>query len=117
MIRAALAAKRGPAEIFLVTDAMAVAGSAIESFTLNGRQILRHDGRLTLADGTLAGADLTLLDAIRFMVNDVGAPLDETLARVTTIPAQFLRTPPPTTADTMIWINDDLTELRWLADL
>ena len=79
MIRATLAANRGAAEVFLVTDAMATGGSDITSFTLNDREILRRDGRLTLADGTLAGADLTLLQAVRYMHNTVGEPLERCL--------------------------------------
>ena len=63
----ALRAKNGPARIFLVTDAMATIGTDMTQFTLNGRTILRHDGRLTLADGTLAGADLDMISAVRFM--------------------------------------------------
>lgn len=86
-MRAAFAAKRGPGEIFLVTDAMAPAGTGIVSFELNGRTITREDGRLTLADGTLAGADLTLTRAVRVLVEEVGLPLDEALRRATSGPA------------------------------
>ncbi|MCF7746808.1 N-acetylglucosamine-6-phosphate deacetylase [Sulfitobacter sp. M39] len=118
MIRAALAANRGAAEVFLVTDAMATGGSDITSFTLNDREILRSDGRLTLADGTLAGADLTLLQAVRYMHNTVDEPLERALARATVIPAQLLaHTPEADRVDAMIWINDDLSELHWLTDL
>nr|MBA3326226.1 N-acetylglucosamine-6-phosphate deacetylase [Paracoccaceae bacterium] len=56
-MRAALAAKRGPGRIFAVTDAMAFTGTTLPEITLGGRRIRRRDGRLTLADGTLAGAD------------------------------------------------------------
>ena len=63
----AVRAKRGPGNIFLVTDAMATIGTDMTSFTLNGRTIYRKDGRLTLADGTLAGADLDMISAVRFM--------------------------------------------------
>ena len=73
-MRLALAAKRGADGIFLVTDAMAVAGTDLDGFTLNGRRILRRDGRLTLADGTLAGADLDFAGAIRVLVRDGGDP-------------------------------------------
>ncbi|MET4689313.1 N-acetylglucosamine-6-phosphate deacetylase [Sinorhizobium fredii] len=52
----ALRGKQGPGQIFLVTDAMSPIGTDMVSFFLNGREILRKDGRLTLADGTLAGA-------------------------------------------------------------
>ena len=69
-MRVALAAKRGADGIFLVTDAMAVAGTDLDGFTLNGRRILRRDGRLTLEDGTLAGADIDFAGAIRVLVRD-----------------------------------------------
>lgn len=88
-MRAAFAAKRGPGEIFLVTDAMAPAGTELESFELNGRTITREDGRLTLADGTLAGADLTLTRAIGVLVEEVGLPLDDALHRATSGPARL----------------------------
>ena len=60
----------GRRRIFLVTDAMATIGTDMTSFTLNGRIIHRKDGRLTLADGTLAGADLDMISAVRFMHRD-----------------------------------------------
>ncbi|MCB2110563.1 N-acetylglucosamine-6-phosphate deacetylase [Albidovulum sp.] len=86
----ALAAKVGPGEIFLVSDAMAPAGSAISAFRLNGREILCRDGRLTLADGTLAGADLDLARALRVMTREVGIALDRALAMATRIPARVI---------------------------
>ncbi|HET9069403.1 MAG TPA: N-acetylglucosamine-6-phosphate deacetylase [Amaricoccus sp.] len=85
-MRAALAAKRGTDGIFLVTDAMAVAGTDLDAFTLNGRQILRRDGRLTLADGTLAGADLDFATAIRVLVG-AGVTLAGALRMATAVPA------------------------------
>ena len=90
-IRAALAAKQGPGEIFLVTDAMATAGSEIAAFTLNGRTIQRAEGRLTLADDTLAGADLSMARAVQVMIEDVGDAPAKALARATSIPAGVLR--------------------------
>ncbi len=91
-IRAALAAKRGPGQIFLVSDAMATVGSAIQSFTLNGRQILRDRGGLTLANGTLAGADLTMPQALKVMVDQVGLDLEQAIRMATSIPAGLLTT-------------------------
>jgi N-acetylglucosamine-6-phosphate deacetylase len=87
-MRAALAAKTGPGEVFLVTDAMAPAGTDMTAFTLNGRKILRQDGRLTLEDGTLAGADLDFPRAIRVLIDQVGVPLPQALAMATRIPAR-----------------------------
>jgi N-acetylglucosamine-6-phosphate deacetylase len=86
----ALRAKRGPGRIFLVTDAMSVAGTDIASFELTGRTVYRRDGALRLADGTLAGADLTMIDAVRFIHRIVGLPLEEALRMAATYPAEAL---------------------------
>ena len=90
-MRAALATKRGTDSVFLVTDAMAPAGTDITEFTLNGRRILRRDGRLTLENGTLAGADVDFPGVIRVMVRDVGLTLPEALRMATYAPAAALR--------------------------
>jgi N-acetylglucosamine-6-phosphate deacetylase len=63
-VRIALGAKVGPGRIFLVSDSMSQAGTSLETLTLDGRTIYRRDGALRLADGTLAGADLTLDRAV-----------------------------------------------------
>lgn len=89
-IRAALAAKRGPGEIFLVTDAMAPAGTDLKSFELNGRTIRRENGKLTLADGTLAGADLDFPRALRVLRDEIGLPLDRSLRMATLAPARVI---------------------------
>lgn len=85
----ALAAKTGPGRIFLVSDAMATAGSDIDFFTLNDRRINRHDGRLTLEDGTLAGADLDLAKAVKntYLLNH---DISSALAMATLIPAKVV---------------------------
>lgn len=92
-MRAAWAAKTGPGRIFLVSDAMAVAGTECTSFELGGRRIQREAGVLTLADGTLAGADLDLTTAIRVMVTDVGVPIDVALQAATSVPADLIGAP------------------------
>jgi len=86
----ALRAKTGPANIFLVTDAMALTGSDLQSFTLNGRVIHRANGALRLEDGTLAGADLTMIDAIKYMRDVVGISLEEALRMATLYPARAI---------------------------
>jgi N-acetylglucosamine-6-phosphate deacetylase len=87
----AIRAKRGPARLFLVTDAMPTAGHADDRFTLNGRSVTRHEGRLTLEDGTLAGSDLTMDRALRFAIAHLDVTLDEALRMASLYPAQFLR--------------------------
>lgn len=86
-IALALAAKRA-GRVFLVSDAMAVAGTQATGFALGGRWITRFGGRLTLADGTLAGADLTLARAVGVMAGPVGVPLAQALAMATRLPAE-----------------------------
>ena len=89
-MRTAFAAKTGPGRIFLVSDAMAVAGTDQTEFHLEGRRIRREAGRLTLEDGTLAGADLNLTQAIKVLVTKVGIDLTQALAAATTIPASLI---------------------------
>ncbi len=89
-IRAAWNAKNASDTIYLVTDAMAPAGTDQQSFILNGRTIYRREGRLTLADDTLAGADLDLGRAIRFMHREVGINLQSVLRSATTVPRSVL---------------------------
>jgi N-acetylglucosamine-6-phosphate deacetylase len=85
-----ITARAKPDRLFAVTDAMAVAGTDLARFTLNGRPIHRDRGRLTLPDGTLAGADITLPAALRWMVHEARLPLTEALAMMTRIPATLL---------------------------
>lgn len=86
----ALRAKRGPGQIFLVTDAMSPTGTDWTEFELTGQTVYRSNGALRLADGTLAGADLTMIDAIKFVHRTIGVPLDEALRMAALYPAQAL---------------------------
>lgn len=110
-MRVALAAK--PDGLFLVTDAMAVAGTDMTGFTLNGRRILRRDGRLTLEDGTLAGADIDLPGALR-VLTAAGVPLAAALRMATAVPADVLgrkdlgRLAPGLPAD-FVYLDDTLS--------
>lgn len=120
-IRAALAANAEPSAVFLVTDAMACAGTDISHFKLGGRKILRDKGRLTLEDGTLAGADLEMTQALRVMINDVGDLPEQAFARATSLPASILRDPQgagrwPKHLDDLIYLTPDF-RVKAVADL
>lgn len=86
----ALRGKRGPGKIFIVTDAMSLTGTDLPSFELNGRTVFRKDGALRLSDGTLAGADLTMIGAIAYLVRNVSVTLDEALRMASLYPAEAL---------------------------
>ena len=89
-MRIALRAKAGPGQIFLVSDAMSTIGTDLPGLTLNGRQIYRREGRLTLADGTLAGADIALIDGMRYCHQNLDQPLDEALRMAGLYPARAM---------------------------
>lgn len=63
-LRVALAAK-GAERLVLVTDAMPTVGSDSKDFMLGGRRIVAEDSRCTAPDGTLAGSDLDMAQAVR----------------------------------------------------
>lgn len=87
VMRIALAGKRGDDLMLLVTDAMAVAGTDLDEFDLRGRRVLRRDGRLTLEDGTFAGADCDMARCLRVLTADVGASLEAALKMATSVPS------------------------------
>ncbi|MGH6760829.1 MAG: N-acetylglucosamine-6-phosphate deacetylase [Phyllobacterium sp.] len=89
-LRMAMASKRGRGKLYLVTDAMASIGMEGDSFLLNGRTVRRSCGRLTLEDGTLAGADIDMSAAVRYMVANVDVELEEALRMASLYPAQVI---------------------------
>ncbi len=80
----------GRDRLMLVTDAMPTAGGISTVFQLQGRRITLSDGRLTDEAGTLAGAHLTMDEAVRNAVAFMGASLADALAMASTTPARFL---------------------------
>jgi N-acetylglucosamine-6-phosphate deacetylase len=88
-LKLALASKpRG--KLMLVTDAMTPLGTDAASFTLYGATIHRRDGRLVTDDGTLAGADLDMAQAVRNCVGLLELPREEALRMASLYPAEFL---------------------------
>ncbi|WP_119387860.1 N-acetylglucosamine-6-phosphate deacetylase [Taklimakanibacter lacteus] len=89
-LKVALAAKpRG--RLFLVTDAMPPAAGGPPSFELQGRKITARNGRLELDNATLAGSILTMDEAVRYCVDQLGVDLAEALRMAALYPAAFLR--------------------------
>jgi N-acetylglucosamine-6-phosphate deacetylase len=59
-------------------------------FTLQGRRMRREGSRLIDDFDTLAGGVVTLLDAVRYVVDSLGLPLAEALRMATSTPARLL---------------------------
>ena len=87
--RAAIAAK-GAAGIALISDAMPPAAGGPDTFTLQGRTMKRVGQKLVDENGTLAGAAITLVDAVRYAATTLGLPLASALTMATLTPARLL---------------------------
>ncbi len=74
----------------LITDAMPPAAGGPDHFELQGRAVSRVKGRLELPDGTLAGSNLTMDEAVRYAVQKLGVPLAAALQMASRNPARFL---------------------------
>jgi N-acetylglucosamine-6-phosphate deacetylase len=121
VLRIACAAK--PEGLFLVTDCMAFAGTGQTEMTLGGRPILRRNGRLQLADGTLAGADLTMMQALRVLTRTVGLSAERALAMSSLIPSRVIgldhrlgRIAPGYRADLVLFGEDWDLSAVWSSD-
>jgi N-acetylglucosamine-6-phosphate deacetylase len=89
-LRVAFAAKNA-ARMMLITDAMPTAAGGPSSFALQDREVTRSNGRLQLADGTLAGSNLTMDEALRHCVEVLEIELGQALRMASLNPASFLR--------------------------
>lgn len=88
-LRVAISCK-GPDRLMLVTDAMPLVGTEQQSFLLQGRRITRKGDRLSGPDGTLAGAHLTMMQAVQNATTWLGVTLAEALTMASRTPAAFL---------------------------
>jgi N-acetylglucosamine-6-phosphate deacetylase len=88
MLRLAVAA-RGKDGIILVTDKVALAQtSGVEKNVGRARAAIR-DGAARLADGTLAGSIISMLDGVRVMIEQAGVSLGDAAVMAATNPAKL----------------------------
>jgi len=82
---------RGTPGIVLTTDVVALAGTGdgASSDVGSGRARIER-GAARLADGTLAGSIISMLDGVRLMQREVGVPLAEAAVMASTNPAAVL---------------------------
>jgi N-acetylglucosamine-6-phosphate deacetylase len=98
---------KGADGIALVSDAMPPAAGGPKAYELQGRRVIQEGLKLTLEDGTLAGAAITMLDALRYVTGALGVDLASALKMATLTPARLLR------------LDDRIGRLKagWRADL
>ncbi len=79
--------------IVLVTDSVQAAGLPDGRYSLGDMEIFVTEGRANLADGTIAGSTLTMLQAVKNMVELVGVSLLEAVRMASSNPAETLGLP------------------------
>lgn len=82
---------KGFEKIFLVSDSMANIGSDKKTFELYGELIEERDGRLVNANGNLAGSAISLLDAVRYSINELNLAPEQALAMASRVPATYMK--------------------------
>jgi N-acetylglucosamine-6-phosphate deacetylase len=123
VVRLAFAA--APGRIALITDAMAAAGSDDGIYQLGSLSVTVTDGVARLTDGnSIAGSTLTLDDALRRAVHDVGLDLADAVTALTTTPARAIgraddlgQLSPGFAADAVLLDNDLRVVSVWAAGM
>ena len=86
-----LVAQGRPERVVLITDAVSAAGAGAGRYTLGDREIELHDGAVRLAGSArLAGSVLTMDDAVRRYIRDIGMPVEAAALAAATTPARLL---------------------------
>jgi len=78
--------------LYCVTDSTAAAGMPDGQYKLGRHKVTKCLGGVRLADGTLAGSTLTMDQALRNLVNELGLDLPDASRRVSTYAADYLGT-------------------------
>jgi N-acetylglucosamine-6-phosphate deacetylase len=84
-----LLAAKGATNAALVTDGVAPAGLSQGTFRTGGREARLSQGRVTLADGTIAGSAATMDVLVRNVVEWGLVPLDDAVRMASTVPARI----------------------------
>jgi N-acetylglucosamine-6-phosphate deacetylase len=114
-VRIAYAAK-GAEGLALVTDTMQAAGIGDGVYELGGRRVTVKGGEARLPDGTLAGATVTMDEAVRRAAAFLGIGLEKTIRMATRTPAEALgldrigRIAPGAEADLVVLGPDGVVE-------
>jgi N-acetylglucosamine-6-phosphate deacetylase len=114
-----LAASQGRDRLVLVTDAMSATGMGDGSYQLGGLPVTVVDGQARAStSGSLAGSTLTLDQAFRRAVHEVGLSIEDAVAAASTNPARVLGLSDrcgairPGLAADLVLLDDDLQVRR-----
>jgi len=88
-IRLVLASKAVD-KIILISDAMQAVGLPDGEYTLGGLPVFIKDGAARLKDGNLAGSTLTLLDAVKNMIEVCGVSIPDAFRMASKNPAESI---------------------------
>ncbi|OOF36969.1 N-acetylglucosamine-6-phosphate deacetylase [Rodentibacter heidelbergensis] len=79
-------------KLCIVTDSIAAAGAGpeLETFTFEGKTIYVREGRCYDANGTIAGASITMMESIKNAVEYVEIPLAEAIRMSNLYPARAI---------------------------
>lgn len=108
MVGLAIRARPVSGRMFLVSDAMSTVGGS-DHLRLYGRDVWLKDGRLVNAEGSLAGAHVTMAEGLRRLITVVGTPPETALDMAVSAPARLLDRPDLATPE-----NRDLDDLLLL---
>lgn len=108
MVGLAIRARPIPGRMFLVSDAMSTVGGS-DHLRLYGQDVWLKDGRLVNAEGSLAGAHVTMAEGVRRLITHVAIPAVTALDMAVSAPARLLGRPELATPE-----NRDLSDLLLL---
>ena len=82
--------KNKPQQVLLVTDAMALVGSAQTQFDLQGKTITLKDGTCYDENNVFSGSHLGMSEGVAYMMQVTNEPLEEVLRMASYYPAKML---------------------------
>lgn len=87
-----LATKMLPETLYVTTDAVTPAGREdITSFVFEGKTIyVQNDKSCRNQDGQFGGANITMVESVQYLVDQVGVSLEQALKMATSIPARAI---------------------------
>lgn len=82
---------KGVEKTILITDAMPTVGSAQKEFWLGEEHITATNGKCENDIGILAGSDLDMASAVRFITHNTDQTLEDAIAMASSSPATFMK--------------------------